>query len=302
MTHLEIKVNTTHIFEFKRYDESGQIIPTSGSYDIIDNSGSTIETGSLVIDSDGTMEATFTNTNNTNKKCNFKLAFSFIHNSKTTYDNILFDVVETPLQNLTTDKDLFVYIGVLRDRLFEKGGTSSAIGTIDTLIDSSLSSDSRDWYGARLQLKDGVNSDSRLVDARITAYDVLTGTITFSPSLVTATSEDQSYQLRQSYQTTIDDAFDLVRQDVRNKVGLSSGYIDSNIINTLVTYKALEIISRNNREEQGDKWDLWSLDYDGMYGKQLQKINEPFDTNGDGSISDQENRERPTFGTSSIIR
>ena len=298
MTHLEIKVNNDYSFIFKRYDEAGQIIPTSGTYDITDNAGNSIQSGALTIDADGTMSAIFLVTNNTTKTCNFKIAIEYDN----VHDNQLFDVVETPLQNLTTDKDLFTYMGIIRDRLYEKGGTASSDGTISTLIDISLTSDSRDWYGARLQLKDGIESDSRLVDARITNYDKNTGTITFSPTLNNVTLEDQSYQLRQSYQGTIDEAFNLARQDVRKRVGLSSGYIDSNVINNLVVYKSLYIISLNNREEQGDKWDLWALDYDNMYIKQLDKINDPYDTNGDGDISDQENIERPSFGTIDIVR
>ena len=296
MTRQDIEVSKDYTFENKKYGVDGQLIPSSGTYEIFDNSGSSKQSGSLAIDSLGTMTATFLTANNGTKLPNFKYSFSYVIGSDTISDNLLFDVVETPLINNITDKDLFNYVPVLRNAIFSQSGTCSAAGTVSTLIDTSLNVDARDWDGARGEVKDG----SRLADFRVNNYDRLTGTLTFSPSLTNATIIDQTYSLRESYDGRIDEAFNLTRIDIRNKVPTTAGYIDSNVLNNLITYKALTIICSSNREIEGDKWDLWSKEYSMMYIEYLQKLSDAYDTDQDGNISSVENSDRPSYNTIGI--
>lgn len=298
MTTQEIKINKDFTFSIEKFGVDGQLVPSSGAFEIFDNTGSSKQSGSLIIDSVGTMTATFLTANNDTLNPNFKFSFSYVIAGDPTNDNLLFDVVNTPLINNITDKDLFEYVPSLRASIYGQSGTCSANGTVNTIIDTSLSSDSRDWDGARGEVKDG----ERLVDFRINNYDRLTGTITFTPTLINATIADQTYSLRLSYQGRIDTAFNLARLDIRNQVPNTAGYIDSNVLNNLITYKALEIICSSEREQADDKWDLWSKEYMGMYTEFLLKLSAAYDNNQDGDISNREVADKASFNTIKNVR
>jgi hypothetical protein len=48
-------------------------------------------------------------------------------------------------------------------------------------------------------------------------------------------------------------------------------------------------------QEDGDRWDRLSQRYEQMYSDEFTSNYEPYDTDGDGNVSDDENVERPTF-------
>lgn len=297
MIHQEVQQGIDVPFEFKRYNSIGQVIPTSGTFDVKDNSGSSKQSGSLVIDSEGTMTFTFLTANNTDTGFNFKIELSYVIGGDTTNETILFDVVATPLINLVTDKDLFVHIPVLRDRVYEKNGESTSDGSTTTIIDVSLSADERDWTGARGRIVQGDIEK----EFRISAYNRSTSTITFSPA-VTSTVTGNRYNLRQSFTDTIDDAFNNARQDVRNKIGCTAGYIDSNVIKNMTVYYALMTASSSNIEIADDKWSLWMASFESRYKREFEKIAEPYDKSGEGNISANEDQNRPSGFISQVRR
>lgn len=289
MIHQEVQKGIDIPFEFKRYDNKGQVIPSSGTFDVKDNGGTSVQSGALTIDAVGTMTFTFLTANNTKTGFNFKIELSYVIGGVTTNENILFDVVETPLINLVTDKDLFIHIPILRDKIYEKNGESTATGSTTTIIDVKLKTDSRDWTGARGRIVQGDVS----TEFRVSSYVRSTGTITFSPA-ITSTVSGERYNLRQSFEDTIDKSFNDTRQDVRNKIGCTAGYIDSNVIKNMTLYNALKTICRGNVEVVDDKWSVWKEDFSDDYKREFEKLNEPYDLDGEGNVSVSENQNKPT--------
>jgi len=297
MIHQEVQKGIDVPFTFERYDSTGQVIPTSGTYAIKDNAGTAVTNSTLTIDAVGTMTFTFATADNDALGSNFKIILTYVIGGVTTRENILFDVVETPLINIVTDKDLFIHIPVIRDRLFEKQGETTATGSTTTIVDTSLSADSRDWTGARGRITQSANT----IEFRVSSYVRSTSTITISPS-ITSTVSGEFYILRQSFDETIDDAYNNARQDIRNKIGCTAGYIDSNVIKNMTIYYALMTICRGNVEVVDDKWSVWKTDFSDLYKREFEKLNEPYDSSGDGNLSDQENTEKPNGSTIRINR
>ena len=186
----------------------------------------------------------------------------------------------------------------LREKLFSNDGTTTAIGTINTFIDTNLQVDSRDWLGSRGE----IFIDDKIHEFKCTNYDKASGTITFNPAFTALIPVDTNYVIRLSYQVIIDKAFDRVIKDIRAKVGIAAGYIDSNIIKDLIVFKTIEIISKGNIEAENDKWDLRKNDFKESYKTELSSFFEPYDKDGDGNISEAENRDRPAFNNVELTR
>lgn len=297
MLHREVQKGVDVLFSFDRFDSKGQIIPTSGTYDLKDNAGTSVQSGSLTISSDGSMSFTLLTAVNTKTGFNFKIELLYVVNTVDTRENILFDVVETPLINIVTDKDLFNYVPILRDKIFEKRGRCSSNGTTTTIVATSLRADNRDWTGARGRIVQlGITKEFR-----VSSFVRTTSTITFDPP-ITATVSGDYFNLRQSFEEVIEDSYTRVRQDIRNKIGCTSGYIDSNVLKNLTIFDALTTICRSNVELADDKWSLWKVDFELMFKNELVKINEPYDKSGEGNISDKENDERPNTSIIEIKR
>lgn len=296
----EIQKSKDYIFTWKKYQNGLQIIPTSAVITIFDNGGTSKQTGAGSIDSEGTITYTFLAANNSTQNKNFKINLVYIYNAKSYEENQLFDVVLTPLVNTVSDNDLFVFLPDLRKNIFEITGETDTNGTLSTLQDNMLKSDNRDFTGGKVEI---FVLDTKVHEANITTYSKTTGIITFSPSYSSTITNGIKYMVRESYSNLIQTSFDsFVIKDVRNRIGLGSKWIDSNIIKNLIIFKTLNLFCFHAIESEADKWFLRARQYESMYNDELQKIKEPTDENEDGNISDSENNENMGWMSRNIIR
>lgn len=302
MLHKEIRLRTNETFTWRFYEYAMQIVPTSAAVSVYNKNGTAIVNDeACVIDADGTIHYVLPGTLITSCDVNYKVELSYSYFSSiyypeeiTQYHNELFDVVKAPLINLVTDTDLFIYLPELRDKVGEKNGTSTSDGTTSTIKDTELKSDDRNFKGGYIEI---YISDSSFFRAQVTDFERSTGTVTFSPAYSTAITSGKKYFIRSSYQALIEAAFEKVRHDVRNKVKLSSGYIDGNVIKDACIYKAIEIYCGGRIEADSDKWHLNNTRFKSMYESELTKIQESFDYDEDGNISDYEDDHRPHFNS-----
>lgn len=297
--HVEIQVDKDYTFSWPFYDRAGQIVPTSATVNIYDKAGSTVVSASGSISTAGTITYTFAEADNDTEGINFKVVLDYVYAGETIRVVNLFDVVKYPLQNLVTEDDLFTYVPELRDKVFELNSFTTSAGTTTTLIDTRLTTENRQYKGGRVE----IYIDSTLHEAKVSNYASATGTITFTPAYTSVIASGTKYCLRDSYQDTIDVAYNnFVHRDVRNRVGISAGYIDSNVINNLVVFKALELLSMGAIETEGDKWALRYNAFKTKYDEELAAMAEPFDSDGDGNITDEEDSERPNFWNVDVTR
>lgn len=293
----EIRIDADHTFEYTQYDQGLTVTPSSASALVFDNGGNQLASITGII-ADDTMSFTFLAADNGLLAQNFKIVMNYTANSEGQEVVFLFDVVNYPMQNSIIDEDLFSYIKELRSvkRVSKK---SSSAGTTTTLIDSTLTIDTRDWKGGRGQL---LPTDADPFEFRCIQYAESTGTITFEPAFNTTTIAELSYILRESFTEQIERGFDYVLGNVRSKVGIASNYIDNNSFNLLTVYRTLYMICLNKIEIEGDKWDVRKIEYDKLFDREMSKFNQAYDENGDGNISDSENLNRPSFGNIKLTR
>lgn len=286
MVHNEIQVNLPYTFTWTIYVSAIQIVPTSATITITNKNGTSVQTGSGIIDPDGTITYTLLAANNDTIDINYKVVVSYVYNTITTEIAELFDVVKQTIVNNVTDINLFTYLPQLRRDLFDLEGITDNNGSATTLQDDKLKSDDRSFTGGKVEL---YISDTIVHDANITNFSKTTGTVTFSPSYNSTFGTSLKYIIRPSYKEFIDRAFqDHVRPSLRKRVGPIGGYIDSNVVNNLIIYKALEIICFGNIEISGDVWDIRYQGFREKYNNEYAAFSEGYDYNEDGYISDTE--------------
>jgi len=287
----EIQVSKNHIFTWQFYQNGLQIIPTSGTITITDKAGTAIVSAAAVtVSATGDVSYTFLAAANNTIDTNFKIILSYIYATLTYTQFYLFDVVRCPVINQISDEDLFVHLAELRDRVKDKTVPSSATGTTVTTTASALRANNVDYTGGFLSIyyvdSAGCGSVTQH-DARVTAYSKTTGAITFTPAFTVAIPSGTSLSIRPSYQAYIDNAFNSYTiPDVRKVVGRAAGFIDSNVVNNMSIYKSLEIYCFSQVETLEDKWSIRATRYRELYAEQLNKMQEAYDVNGDGNMSD----------------
>lgn len=297
--HLEIKKDKDYTFSLSLIEYNIQSIPDSGVVTIKDNSGSSVSTGAVTVATDGTMSYTFLAADNNLQANNFSIEWALTTGTTVSYYNSLFDVVLMPLNNLVNDSDLFIHCKEMSEKA-ELVYSTTAEGTTTTLISNRFETSRIEWLGGSVRI---YIDDSTTHDAKITAYNDVNNTITFSPEYTAVIPSGVSFKIRASYQSIIDEAFNnFVYRDIRNKLKRASGYLDDNVLRNLTIFKSLSIYAGGEYIEEGDKWWLRYNDYTKMYSQELELLKEPYDSNEDGSIDDREDDERPSFTSSSMVR
>lgn len=291
LTYREISVNQDYTFSYTYYLNNIAQTPTNATAIIYNNSGEIIESITGII-SGNEMSFTFTASKNITIGRNFKIVMGFTANTLLVNVQYLFDVVKVALINNVNDEDLFKVLKDIRD-ISRFASESTSEGTTSTIIDINLGADRRNWVGSYGEiLYTDVNTENKLI--KITAFDG-SNTLTFTPLATSAIPIGTPYILRMSYQDQIEDAFSYVMTRIRSKVGLLAGFIDSNLINNLIIYRALYIICVAESDQENDKWDYRAKVYNAEFNSLYGNFSEAYDTDGDGSISDEENETRPDF-------
>lgn len=301
----EIQEGKDYTFEWKFYRDNLQIIPTSVTLTFYDSSGTelvtdTSGTASLItIAADGTITYTLDADYTTPDDPNYKVIIKYTYGGIEYEQAELYDVAVMPLTNNSRDEDLFVYLPELRTKIQEYRGQVASTGTTSAFVDNNLKADYRSFKGGRGEL---YLTATEKVLFEVTNFARSTGTISFTPTQTEAVASGLRFTLRSSYQDIIDEAYNQhVVRDIRNRIGLAAGYIDSNVTKNMTVFKALSIYCFGQVESENDKWDLRSKKFDALYSAELAKLEEPYDQNKDGNIDTSENIDRGFFSTGRMV-
>lgn len=298
LNNKEIQVDKDYTFTWKFYEYGIQIVPTSASITVYNNSGTSISTGTGSVGADGTVTYTLSAADNDTVGEYFKVVCTYTYNSITTTIAELFDVTNYPLVCYIHDDDLYPYMPELREYSYEHNGISDSVGSTTTLVDSRLRADRRNYKGGRISI---FLSSTSTIDGLITDYSTTTGTITFSPVSTSSVGSGVRYSIRQSYSDVIDTAFDDVRSILRNKVSVAGRYIDSTVTSKATLFRALSIIAMRMRIDANDKYDLLYKDFITEFNGIIKSIYEAIDRDDDGDIDDTEIESIPTFSSIGVI-
>jgi len=297
----EVKVSTSYEFLFKFYTNGLQVVPASASAILLNSGGTEISSGACSIDvSSGDVTYTLSSSLNTELGENFRAEITYNEEGETKYYYELYTVVYTPLVSLCSDENLFAKLPELRNQSFDKVDRTTETGFINELRCLNLISDTREYEGGKLEI---YISDTETHSARVTSYEKTSGSCIFSPAYTSAIGDNVTFKIRPSFQFIIDDAWEQeVQRDIRNRIGVASRFIDSNIVTNLICYKALELYCLSQIEEEGDKWSIRELKYRKRYMGEFTALSEAVDTSNDGQINDTENKEKSSTVNVGITR
>lgn len=297
----EIEVDKDYEFTIKLYENGIQIVPSSASIVVTDNTGSEILSDNCSIGaSSGNITFTLSSANNTKQARNFKNSLTYIIDGETKYYYELFDVVAIPILNLCTDEVLFDKLGDMRKDITERVFKTTETGGVNELRSLQLTEDTRNYQGGKLKIyfDQGFDHLARVVD-----YEKSSGSVIFEPAYTSAIPSDTTFKIRPSFQRQIDDTFErIVKRDIRNKIGIASRIIDGNLVTNMTAYKTLEMYSLSEIEQEGDKWDIRRLSFMQLYKDEFSALHEAVDANDDGNISDSEDENKTQFTSIEITR
>ncbi len=277
-------------------------MPVSGTITVYKPGGNTelVSSTAVSIETDGEIKYTLSAANTATVDKNYKIELTYQVDDTVYRPFYLFSIVETPLINTVRDEDLFHYVPELRNKITPNVIETTSIGTTSTLISTELTAYNLDFKGGYTTI---YIDDTTEHKAEITAWVPETSTITFTPGYTANIASGLKAQIRASYQRFIDEAYqDHVYRDIRNRVPLAAGYIDTTVTDNLTKYKALEIICFGKVEEIDDKWDMRAKHFSSIYSKEYGKLNEAYDYNEDGDIDHSENESKPNFLNRGITR
>ncbi len=299
---IEIQKSVSHTFEWSFFDMNIQEIPVSGTITIYKPGGSTelVSSTAVSIETDGTIKYTLDSANTATVDRNYKIALTYQVGDVVKRPFYLFDIVETPLQNNVRDEDLFKYVSELRDKTFNQVIETTSAGSTTTFISTELASLNQDFKGGNVEI---YLDDTTTHIAEITDYESDIQRCTFTPAYTSAISASLKVLIRSSYQEFINTAYnDIVHRDIRNRVPIKAGYIDTTVLDNMTVYKTLEIICFDKSEETDDKWDRRATKFNKMYNDEMSKLSEAYDYNEDGDIDAYEENDPPSFLNMSISR
>jgi len=288
----EIQKNKAYTFTFNFYNR-GKKVPTSCTLSITSPGGTALVSDvSATISADGTCTYELPASKTGTEDRHYKIDVEALVDGDTIRHSELFDIVHTPIKNLTSDSDLYIWLPDLRSKVYERKSKTTADGTTTTLIDADLISDGRDFTNGVVEI---YTSDSEAEICSISSYDVSTGTITFDRSLGNAVESGTRYAYRDAFYTLREQAYNIVLDLIRIKVGLAAGYLDSNTVRRLIVFQALKIYCQAARENEGDKWSLRFQYFDKIFDDEYSAFIHAYDFDEDGKISEYEDDSKPTF-------
>lgn len=299
--HLEIQQSQEYTFEWSFFDKDIKQIPVSGTITITKQGGTAlVDETAVSIETDGTIKYTISAENTATLARNYRIELKYQVGDVVSRPFYLFDVVKTPIINEVRDEDLFTHLPELRTKVKSRIIETSSAGSTTTFVAKELIATGLDYKGGYSEI---YIDDTTTHEGKITDYESDTGTATFEPSYSASISSGLKVSIRASYQRMIDDAYNnFVSKDIRNRVGLKAGYIDSTVTRNITVYKTLELISFGKVEDVDDKWDIRAKGYARKYEEELTKLSEPYDYNEDGQISSYEDINRPSFINRGINR
>lgn len=300
---IEIIQSQPYLFEWSFYDSNIKEIPVDGTISIY-KPGSTssplVDNAAVSIETDGTMNYLMSADDTETVDKNYKIELTYQVGDVVKRPFYLFSIVKTPLINEVRDEDLFQHVPELRDKASTNVVETTSAGAASTLVSSELNYLNLDFKGGTCTI---YIDDTTTHKAEITAWNKELSAITFSPAYSTSILSGLKVSIRASYQRYIDDAYNnFVYRDIRNRVPLAAGYIDSTVTDNMVIFKTLEMICFGRVEDAEDKWDIRAKRFAELYGKEYIKLHEAYDYDEDGAISDSEENSKPHFGNIGLTR
>lgn len=269
------------------YDTNRPVVPSSATITLTKPDGSSLQSAaSVTIDSTtGEMTYSLTTTHTADRGLNYKAVWAYVSSGTTYYQTQLFDIVRSVLAVSITDVDLYNELETLREVNKQETGTATS-ATTSTLLDTANRKESDNfWKGGTLEILSGTGSGQT---RDITAFTQSTSTITVTPNFVTTPDTTSTYRVVRSFTTKINQAFNQIESMLYNKGRRHELILESSQIEVPLLYLTIHIICLDNRDEQGDKWDMLAKDYLAKFDTSFNTLKLDYDEDDSGTIQGEE--------------
>lgn len=219
----------------------------------------------MTVTSAGDIEYAMPSANTTELLENCAGTISYSYQSESFRFGFLFDIVRSRLEMVVTDEDLFAEFPGLKDSGYREISTTTALGTTTTLIDTARLIQPDDyWTGGTIEFP--ITGEIR----EVTAFNLSTGTLTFTPALGTAPAAGAKYIVTRSFKKERWRAFQDILERLRNTGRRTSLTLDSHQLRAAHILLTLAKIFRGF--VQSETYQELARDYLEMYNRLFKEL------------------------------
>jgi hypothetical protein len=269
----------TYIYEFDR-----KIVPTSATLTVFNPGTSTELIDAQVMDvaGDGLLSYDLTTTHNDIADENYKAVISYVVNTLTFSTTLFYDVVNSVLHKVITDRDIVSELPQLKDNGWMVHGTSKS-GSTTTIIDDDLEKYLDDYFTGGLAYS--IDQDET---REITDFVSSTGTVTTND--FPASAETDKYVLTRSFTDEIQRAFEKIEDRLRQKGQRAHLILDPYDIREVhINQTVADVCKGLANDEQAIWWGFWQ-EYEKKVNQWWKNATFKYDVSDDGVISGEEEK------------
>lgn len=282
--------DTADTFKTYFYENNRKAVPTSASITVYRPSSDTrlVDNASMSIASDGLLSYSLSAADNSRTGLDYKVAVSYVLNSKTCYATFFYDVVNSRLVKVITDADLAAELPQIKDSAWRVRGAAES-GSSTAIVDTELKRHEDDFFTGGTAY-----SVSKEETREVTGFASSTGTVTTTPfSSVIAAGE--SYVLTRSFSKEIQRAFEKLEERIERLGKRPHLVLDPyDLREAHIYYSVAEVCKGLVTGEDNMWWHLWK-EYERKSEEAFGNIHFKYDYSDDGYIASGETFGAKTF-------
>lgn len=272
-------VDTAGTFRTYVYENNRKVVPASAAITITrpGSDAPVVEDVAMTVGADGLLSYDLTAAQNSEAGLNYKAAVSYVHDGKTWYVALFYDVVRSVLTKVITDSDIVTELPQLKDNGWKVRGTAQS-GSATTVVDAELKRYEDDYFTGGIVWSADKDETREVVD-----FESSTGTVT-TTAFSSAVTTDR-YVLTRSYTREIQRAFEKIEERLERMGRRPHLVLDPYDLREVHIHYSVAEACKGLVTGAGDIWwDLWK-EYEQKGDTVMDRMNFKYDSSADGFIS-----------------
>jgi len=274
---------TADSFKTYIYENNRKVVPASASITVYKPGGDVVlvDGGAMTIAPDGLLSYALGIPDNTEAGENYKAVVTYLHDSRSWYITLFYDVVNARLTSVITDDDICAELPQLKDNGWKVRG-AAASGSATTIVDPGLKRYEDDYFTGGLAYS-AAKDEIREITGFVSATATVT-TVDFSSPMAAG----EKYTLTRSYSREIQRAFEKM-EDMLVRLGKRPHLVlDPYDLREAHIFLSVAEVTRGMSTGGGDFWwEMWK-EYEKKAAEAFGSINFKYDYTGDGYIASGE--------------
>lgn len=273
-------INTSDTFKTYIYENNRKAVASSASITLFKPaSGTRIADGApMSIGEDGLLSYSLSQADNSMPATDYKAVITYVHNSKTCYAMLFYDVVNSKLTKVITDEDIIAELPQLREKGWSVRGEAES-GSATSIIDSELGRYEADYFTGGLAYS--VDKDET---REVTGFTQSGGTVT-TVAFSSAISAGEKYILTRSFSKEIQRAFEKIEERIIRLGRRPELILDPYDLREAHIFQSVaEVCKGLVTDNENFWWEIWK-DYEKKAEETFRAINFKYDSSNDGYIA-----------------